>query len=117
MRYLIIRDGQPLQEIEQQNIELPFSDAQRIVGGHVEVVLLTHGVVALINEDARVLGMPEHLHAVTFRGYGVQLCGPVLLCGGLDNDDGWIKPMPKDLTVAMEPYYRNPQLRIMAIQP
>lgn len=120
MRYLIIRDGKLLEEVEQQSVRLRFSDARQTVGGDVELVPLTHGVVAYVNEEAGLIDLPEHLYVTHRRGHNVTLRGTVLLAGELvesGKDNGALLPVPQHLTIAMTPYSRNPQLRIMVIQP
>lgn len=119
MRYLIIREGKEIEVVEQDTVRLRFSDARQVVGGDVELVHLTHGVIAYVNEEAGLLGLPEHLHVIHHRGYGVTLRGPILLAGELiesGKSNGDLLPLDQARVIVMAPYYRNPQLRMLAIQ-
>jgi len=54
-----------------------FAEIQALVGGYVEVVHLSPGRVALVNEDGRPLGLPPNPEAS--RIAGVSLVGTVVL--------------------------------------
>lgn len=50
---------------------------QDLVGGHIEVVRFKYGLIGIVNEEGKLLGLePSGLNY-----YGDQLVGNVILCG------------------------------------
>lgn len=62
---------------------LTFAEAQAAVGGYVEVVRVSNGVL-LVNEEGRLRGLMANLNASY--EFGRLLAGPVVLLTGPDVD-------------------------------
>lgn len=59
------------------NIENSLKNMQEIVGGYIEVVPLpTRGCLAVMNEEGRILAMPEN-PSFPWAGH----CGDIFICG------------------------------------
>lgn len=58
------------------NIENTLKNMQEIVGGHIEAAQITTDVVAIVNEEGRILAMPEN-KSFMLSGF----CGDLFLCG------------------------------------
>lgn len=63
------------------NIENTLKNMQNIVGGYIQAVPLpTRGCLAVLNEEGRILAMPEN-KSFSWEGH----CGDIFICG--DNGD------------------------------
>ena len=59
-----------------QHIDNTLEALQKYVGGYIETVRLFQDVVAICNEEGRLLGLPENCNLL-----GYDFCGPVILAG------------------------------------
>ena len=58
------------------NIESSLKNMQNIVGGNIEVVRLTQTCLAVMNEEGRILAMPEN------KSFPLpKHCGDIFICG------------------------------------
>lgn len=59
-----------------QHIDNTLEALQKYVGGYIETVTLFQEVVAICNEEGRLLGLPENCNLL-----GFDFVGPVILAG------------------------------------
>ena len=59
-----------------QHMDNTLEALQKYVGGYIETVTLFQDVVAICNEEGRLLGLPENCNIL-----GYDFCGPVILAG------------------------------------
>lgn len=78
VRALILRVGQPP---ETKTIDGSLEGLQKIVGGYIELVTIEPGVVAVMNEDGRMLGLPVNRIVARTDGRCYDLVGDVVLVG------------------------------------
>jgi hypothetical protein len=62
-------------------------DYQTAVGGYIELAGRPSGLVALVNEDGRSLGLPVNRRASALLGQSIV--GNLVLIGGPDDDGDW----------------------------
>ena len=56
---------------------------QEFVGGYIECVTITPGIVMICNEEGKLRGLEPN-----FRWMGDVVVGPVLFCGTIETEDG-----------------------------
>ena len=52
---------------------------QKLVGGFIEIVRITEDVLAVVNDEGRILGLPENI---------MGIAGPIVFCTERLGDDG-----------------------------
>lgn len=68
IRVLYKKPGMAAKEIEIENTLKAF---QLLVGGYIEVVTISRTTIAVVNEEGRILGLPENI---------LGLAGPIVFC-------------------------------------
>jgi len=58
------------------NISHTLENLQKTVGGHIEVLQLEKGVIAILNEEGKIFGLDPNM-----RVPGDVLVGTIILCG------------------------------------
>ena len=65
-----------------ETIPNELEDLQRLVGGHIEAVDIgLEGVIALVNEDGRNIGLPANCWVLRMGYIPEQIVGPIVIVG------------------------------------
>lgn len=99
IRVLIVRD----RGCESRTIDQDLETLQSLVGGYIEAVNFGPGVVALLNEDGKMLGLPTNNRATRWaiaRNIGLRpgdyIVGTMVIVGAVDAD-GDFTDVPDDV--------------------
>lgn len=52
---------EPFKNVEERDIEDRLETYQELVGGHIETVMLNHGVVMICNEEGKYMGLHPNI--------------------------------------------------------
>lgn len=66
----------PGKKLEERQLKNELDSLQRMVGGYIEVVTLTNGIVVICDEEGRLKGRPHSAYLD-----GVDFCGTIILAG------------------------------------
>jgi hypothetical protein len=59
MKYLLLKTDGTIETLHR-NSPLELADLQDLVGGYIEHVLISNGLSALMNEEGRLMGLPQN---------------------------------------------------------
>lgn len=78
MRIVIKKPGEPA---EARNVPNTLEEWQRLVGGYIEVVTLTPHLLMIVNEEGKILGLPDN-----FTWHGDFIKGNAVFVGVKDDE-------------------------------
>lgn len=84
MAKIIKANGEEIETSPMNGNDFKLEELQSIVGGYIEIVWLPNGKIMVINEEGKLMNLPENVNATkiyhsTF-GYNDLIVGDVLLC-------------------------------------
>lgn len=78
MRIVIKKPGEPA---EARNVPNTLDEWQRLVGGYIEVVTLTPHLLMIVNEEGKLLDLPNN-----FTWHGDPIKGNAIFVGAKDDE-------------------------------
>ena len=78
MRVVIKKPGEPA---EARNVPNTLIEWQRLVGGYIEVITLTPHLIMIVNEEGKILSLPDN-----FTWHGDIIKGNAVFVGVKDNE-------------------------------
>lgn len=104
MRVIYKKPGKPPETIHIDNT----LDALRgAVGGHIEVINMGCAAV-IVNEESKLLGLPENFFLTPPNGVKDMICGPAVFCSLDDEDFG---DVPRSLEALIMSEWRAQRVR------
>lgn len=96
----VIKTDGTLERLDLSDPKQELTSLQGAVGGYVQVIELSEDFTLWVNEEGKLLGLPENgiATAIWWTRFGTNtdiICGDVVFTGGLD-EDGETKTISED---------------------
>lgn len=81
MDWLSVYVKDPGKKLEERYLKNDLESFQAMVGGHIETVTLTNGIVVICDEEGRLKGRPHSAYLD-----GIDFCGRIILAGSEEDE-------------------------------
>ena len=98
MDWISVYVKDPGKKLEERQLKNELDSLQRMVGGYIEVVTLTNGIVVICDEEGRLKGRPHSAYLD-----GVDFCGRIILAGS-EGEEFSDCPLSMEEVIRQYPY-------------
>jgi len=98
MDWISVYVKDPGKKLEERQLKNELDSLQRMVGGYIEAVTLTNGIVVICDEEGRVKGRPHSAYLD-----GVDFCGRIILAGS-EGEEFSDCPLSMEEVIRQYPY-------------